>query len=151
MLRMISWSIVIWIMTLVAATLGCGPSGRELSDEQWLALQAAIQHERAEVGQQRDQLEADRRAWDARERSDAVVAAAISSGAMLICCTLPLIVLTLLIWPRQPEPADAIVSTLLIQDLAHQAEGNGDGNGDGNDPERLGSSPCRRRLGAKRS
>ena len=96
--------------------IGCGPSGRDLSDASWLQLQQDMQNERAEVGRQRDQLEADRREWDERERSEPVLAAVISSAALLFACVLPLLLLAGLLFQEQaPDSSDAACNELLDQ------------------------------------
>lgn len=133
--------------TLLLSILGCGPSGRKLSDEQWLALHAAVQKERngmqaerAEFARQRDRLEADRRNWDARARTEPVVAASISAASLVFCCSLPLILVALLLWPRRPEPADEAISELLISNLVQKADRTK------NDPKRIESKCDLRRL-----
>ena len=115
--------------TLLLCILGCGPSGRDLSDEKWLALHESVQKERhemqgerAEFARQRDLLEADRQKWDARARTEPVVAAAISAASLVLCCSLPLILVAVMLWPRPPEPAEEAISELLIEDLVHQVD-----------------------------
>lgn len=121
--------IMVVLTAVCCLTLGCGPSGRDLSDGQWLDLHSEVQRERndmqaerAEFARQRDLLEADRRQWDNRQRSEPVIAAAISSVALIACCSLPLILMIILIWPRPTEPADQVVSELLIDDMVHRAD-----------------------------
>ena len=121
--------ILVVLTAICCLALGCGPSGRDLSDRQWLDLHSEVQRERndmqaerAEFARQRDLLEADRRQWDNRQRSEPIIAAAISSVALIACCSLPLILMTILIWPRPTEPADQVVSELLIDDMVHQAD-----------------------------
>lgn len=112
-----------WIVVVSMLAAGCGPSPRELSDQQWLDLQQQMQQERAEVGQQRDQLEADRREWDRRERTEPVLAAVVVSAAMLIACGLPLIVVGILLWPRkEPPPSDAMCDVLIDEVALHVSE-----------------------------
>ena len=117
------------ISTLLLCILGCGPSGRDLSDEKWLALHESVQQERnemqserAEFARQRDLLEADRQKWEARARTEPIVAAAISAASLLICCSLPLILVALMLWPRTPEPAEEAISELLVEDLRRQVD-----------------------------
>ncbi|ELP35906.1 hypothetical protein RBSWK_00168 [Rhodopirellula baltica SWK14] len=83
-----------------------------------------MQNERAEVGRQRDQLDADRREWDERERSEPVLAAAISSAALLFACVLPLLLLAGLLFQEQaPDSSDAACNELLDQ-MADLTEAN---------------------------
>jgi hypothetical protein len=110
----IAWMIA---MALIFLLIGCGPSGRELSDQQWLGMQQDLQTERTEVGRQRDLLESDRREFDARERSDPIVAASISSAALLLCCCLPLVLVACLLWPRRSQPTDQDVHDVWIDDV----------------------------------
>ena len=138
--------------TLLLCILGCGPSGRDLSDEKWLALHESVQKERnemqgerAEFARQRDLLEADRQKWDARARTEPVVAATISAASLVICCSLPLILVALMLWPRPPEPAEEAISELLIQDLLNQADSTSD------DPQRIEGPQDRPRLKVPKS
>jgi hypothetical protein len=118
---MLAMVMIPWM--LIACSLsGCGPSGRDLSDQQWLEMQQQLHDERTEVGHQRDLLEADRRQWDDRERSEPVLAAVISASVLLVCCVLPLLLVGVLLWPRKPEPAFEAVCEILLDDvLAGQA------------------------------
>ena len=116
--------VVALLATISSITIGCGPSGRDLSDGQWLELQRKMQLERAEVGQQRDQLETDRREWDQRERHEPVVAAVISSAALLLVCGLPLLLVAVLLWPRHDPSADEAVCSVLIDEVVLQKISN---------------------------
>ena len=106
------------------------------SRRHWLSLQADLQAERSEIGRQRDLLEEDRRDWFARERNDSPVAAAIHAVGLLAACSLPLILVALLLWPRRADPGDDrdLVSEILIDDLvlkqshAWNPEDHGDAN-----------------------
>ncbi|MCM2370389.1 membrane or secreted protein [Rhodopirellula sp. ICT_H3.1] len=102
--------------------IGCGPSGRDLSDAQWLQLQSDLQRERTEVGRQRDQLEADRRQWDERERREPVLAATIDSSVRLLCCIAPVLVVVLLLWPRQAETPSEVACDVLLDELIVQRD-----------------------------
>ncbi|TWU59936.1 hypothetical protein Poly51_02090 [Rubripirellula tenax] len=117
--RPINGGILIAIGSLIV--IGCGPSGRDLSDQQWLEMQNDMQQERAEVGQQRDQLETDRREWDQRERSDAILAAVIASGGLLLACGLPLLVVAILLWPRPSPSSSEAVCDVLLDEVVQQA------------------------------
>jgi len=128
-----------WI--LIACVLsGCGPSGRDLSDAQWLGLQQDLQSERSEVGHQRDLLETDRREFDERERSEPVLAAVISSSVLLVCCLLPLVVVAVLLWPRPPEPDAETVCDIILDDVVTNMTSSE------SDSPRIAKSPHPRRL-----
>ena len=110
--------IMIVSMTLICTVLsGCGPTGRDLSDQQWLEMQQQLHAERSEVGHQRDLLEADRREWDERERSEPVLAAVISASVLLICSVLPLLLVGVLLWPGKPEQTSEAVCEILLDDV----------------------------------
>jgi hypothetical protein len=86
-----------------------------------LALQRQVQTERAEIGQQRDLLEKDRRDWATQRHRDPVVAAAITHVALLIACLLPLVLCWYLLH-RPAEPTDdRLVAEVLLQDLLVEA------------------------------
>jgi len=110
----IAWMIA---MTLIFLLIGCGPSGRDLSDQQWLGMQEDLQSECTEVGRQRDLLETDRREFDTRERNDPILAASISSAALLLCCCLPLVLVAFLLWPRRSQPTDQDVHDVWLDDV----------------------------------
>ena len=110
--------IMIVSMTLICTVLsGCGPTGRDLSDQQWLEMQQQLHHERSEVGHQRDLLEADRREWDERERREPVLAAVITASVLLICSVLPLLLVGILLWPGKSEPTSEAVCEILLDDV----------------------------------
>ena len=105
------------------------------SRNQWLSLHEDLQTERSEIGRQRDLLEDDRRDWAARQRSDPIIAAAINAAGLLAACSLPLILMALLLWPRKPEPAsdrDAVCDILvdeLVTDALRIDRDPGEGSG----------------------
>jgi hypothetical protein len=85
--------------------------------EEMVALQRNLQADQAAVGQQRDQLEGERRDLAAKRRLDPIIAAAITNLGLLAVCALPLVLCWYLLHPRV-EPADAqIVAEVLLQDL----------------------------------
>ncbi len=130
------------LLLLMAMTLvGCGPptveervwqmrddlqSQQTQINEQAARLDAQrtdILAAAREVGQQRDQLETDRREFEARERRDFLLAAAMSSGTLLLCCGLPVLALVLLAWPRKATDAEIEASDVLIEHLQRQHVG----------------------------
>lgn len=79
-----------------------------------LEIEQATQRERAELFVARDQLEADRRTWAERERSDPIIAEAINNGFMIVVCCLPLLLMVLLVLPtRNDVPAELICEALI--------------------------------------
>ncbi len=130
------------VLCLMTCTLSaCGPSGRDLSDAQWLELQQDLQDERTEVGHQRDMLETDRREWDERERSEPVLAAVISSSVLLICCLLPLVLIGVLMWPRRSDTSSDVVCEVLLDDAIAQIV-----NSTAHDSHRIADTQAPRRL-----
>lgn len=123
-----SLMLIIVVMIPSVITTGCGPSGRDLSDRQWLDLQKQLQDERAEVGRQRDQLETDRREWDRRQRRDMLLAESISAAGSVAGVLIPLILATVLLWPR-PEVTPPEVCDVLIDQIITQSAGNLTGPG----------------------
>lgn len=114
--RLIALETTIFAVVILNAT-GCGPSGRDLSDRQWLDMQQGLQAERAEIGRQRDYLESDRREFDDRERSDPILAATITSASLLMCCCLPLLIVAVLLWPRRTQATDQDVHDAWMDDV----------------------------------
>ncbi|TWU33818.1 hypothetical protein [Novipirellula artificiosorum] len=132
-------AVLVWIPIIIVLS-GCGPSGRDLSDLQWLEIQQALQDERAEVGKQRDLLEADRREFDERERSEPVLAAVISASALLICCSLPLLLVAVLLWPRKREQESQAVCEAMLDEVVTVR------NLTSGDTKRISASPTPKRL-----
>ncbi|WP_404308205.1 membrane or secreted protein [Neorhodopirellula lusitana] len=116
LLRLIVLKMAISAVVIMIVT-GCGPSGRDLSDRQWLDMQQGLQAERAEVGRQRDYLESDRREFNNRERSDPILAATITSASLLMCCCLPLLMVAVLLWPRRSHATDQDVHDAWMDDV----------------------------------
>lgn len=85
--------------------------------EEIISLQRDIQSESAEVGQQRDQLEEDRRNLAAQRRTDPIVAATIMQVGMVLACILPLIVCWYLLRRSPCEADDAAITEVLIEKL----------------------------------
>ena len=85
--------------------------------QETIALQRDIQTERAEVGQQRDQLEEDRRDLAAQRRADPIIAAAVTQVGIVVACILPLVLCWYLLVREQSQPDDATVTEVLIEDL----------------------------------
>lgn len=104
----IGWSLLLLLV------IGCGPSGRDLSDSQWLELQQNVQDERMEIGRQRDLLERDRSVWNEREHNEPIIAAVISSAVLLFCCSPPLLLVGRLLRSQDTgQDTDAVCNVLL--------------------------------------
>jgi hypothetical protein len=83
------------------------------------ALQRDLQQSQAEVGRQRDQLEAERRQIAADRYWDAILVNAIPAAAGLIACLLPLVLCWLLLRrPTQDHETDQALAEFLVQELA---------------------------------
>ena len=102
--------------------VGCRPSGRDLSDAQWLQLQQDVQQERAEIGRQRDLLESDRREWNEREYSEPILAAVITSSVLLACCLLPLLLTACVLRSRESDQDSEAVCDLVIDEVLHLSD-----------------------------
>jgi len=85
-----------------------------------VTLHREVQQERAEFGKQRDSLEADRRELASQRQRDSLTAAAITTGGLLVCCVLPLVLCWYLL-QRPNDPADDHqVVEVLLEDLVAQ-------------------------------
>ncbi len=146
------------IAALVVPMIGCGPSGHHLDEDewdqvfgmpaentkaaselvqrdaesrqQWLSLHEDLQAERTEIGHQRDLLEGDRRTWAERERDDPIIAAAIGAFGLIFACSLPLVLIALLIWPRKAEDSSGATCEILVGDLVSESGRLNHGGGD---------------------
>lgn len=111
-------------LTLVVSMVGCDDGGDSgLSEQQvdsMLGMQESLHGEREELGRQRDQLEQDRRTWDARQRLDPIIAAAVEHSGLLLACCLPLLLVAVLLWPRRANEVDDGVSDLLIEEITSE-------------------------------
>lgn len=113
-------------MGLVAAVVvigivGCPETRSTLKGTQvdaFLDVQQALADEQAALGKGRDDLEADRRTWASRQRSDPIIAFAIQSAAILIACCLPLVLVAFLLWRGGEDSSDDdLTETMLIEML----------------------------------
>ena len=62
------------------------------SRRQWIRIKRDIEQKAAEIGRQRDALEAERRAIAAQRNRDPIIAAAIESIGLIVACLIPLCV-----------------------------------------------------------
>jgi len=85
-----------------------------------VTLHREVQQERAKFGRQRDSLEADRRELASQRQWDSLTAASITTGGLLVCCVLPLVLCWYLL-QRPADPADDHqVVEVLMEDLVAQ-------------------------------
>ena len=85
--------------------------------EEMVALQRDLQADQAAIGQQRDQLEGERKEIAAKRRLDPIIAAAIANVGLLAVCALPLVLCWYLLHPRVEPADDQVVAEVLLQDL----------------------------------
>ena len=109
------------ILALTLPMVGCGggrPSGlTEPQVDQMLDLQQNVQVKQNDLNRQRDQLEEDRRTWDARARRDPIIAKAVEYAGLMIACCLPLALILVLVWPRTEEPDTDVVCDILVEEI----------------------------------
>ncbi len=84
---------------------------------EWIGLQRDLQADLAQVGQQRDALESERRAIAAHRHRDPILAAAIESCGLIVACLVPLLAAVYALRKTAEEPLDARAATQLIHEL----------------------------------
>ena len=86
------------------------------------ALQRDLQQDQAEVGQQRDQLEQDRRDMAHQRHRDPLIAAAITNLGLVLACLLPLVLCFVILRSLQDPDADeeALTEFLVHEIVAEQ-------------------------------
>jgi len=113
-------------VVVVLGIVGCRETRSTLTGTQvdsFLSVQQTLADEQAALGQARDELEADRRTWASRERSDPIIAVSIQSAAMLIACCLPMVLVAFLLWKGEDAPTEVdATETLLIELLDDKPE-----------------------------
>src|SRR6056297_3614329 len=86
------------------ATVGCSRDPPKLTKEQIDRLfqtQHAVAEEQAALGRGRDALEEDRRRWAERSRRDPIIAMSLEAAAMLVACSLPMLIVGILLATRR--------------------------------------------------
>jgi hypothetical protein len=84
---------------------------------EWIELRRELQVNLAEVGQQRDTLEAERRSIAADRHRDPILAAAIETCGLIVACLVPLLAAVYALRKTAEAPLDASVATQLIHEL----------------------------------
>jgi len=90
------------------------------SRQEMVTLHREVQAERAEFGKQRDSLEVDRRKLASQRQWDSLTAASITTGGLLICCVLPLVLCWYLLQRPEDPGDDHQVVEVLLEDLVAQ-------------------------------
>jgi len=86
--------------------------------EELVVLQHDLRADQAEIGHQRDQLEAERRQIAEQRYRDPLVAAAIANVGLVLACLLPLIVVVYVLWAvGRSRQSDDAVTELLVEEL----------------------------------
>ena len=83
-----------------------------------LAAQKDLQGQQAEVGRQRDQLEAERNEIAKNRHWDPIIAQAITGVGVLLACLLPLVLAWQLLRTAHEEKEDPELTEILIEELA---------------------------------
>jgi hypothetical protein len=82
-------------------------------------LQRDLRSDQAEIGCQRDKMEAERREIAANRFRDPIVAAVITDIGIVLACLLPLAVCVYVLWSaRRAGESDSAVVELLVEELA---------------------------------
>jgi hypothetical protein len=86
--------------------------------EELTTLQHDLRSDQAEIGHQRDQLEAERRGIAAQRNRDPIIAAAIMNTGLVLACLLPLLVCVYVLWcVGKSRDSDEAVTELLVEEL----------------------------------
>jgi Flp pilus assembly protein TadB len=84
-------------------------------------VQRGAQQSQAEVGRQRDELEAERRQIAQQRHRDPLIASAITTVGLVLACLLPLLLAAYILHCVQgPGVADAAVTEVLVRELVSE-------------------------------
>ena len=121
------------VAVVIVGVVGCPETRSTLKGTQvdaFLDVQQTIANEQAALGKGRDALEADRRTWASRQRSDPIIAVSIQSAAILIACCLPMVLVAFLLYRGEDDSFDDdLTETMLIEILEQE-------------PKRLSKKEC---------
>lgn len=90
------------------------------SRKELIALQRDLQAQQAEIGSQRDSLEAERKALTQERWHESVLAAVVVGFGELLVGALPLILCWYLLHGLQHEPSDDALTELLVEKIASE-------------------------------
>ena len=89
------------------------------SRSETIALQRDLQHGQTELGQQRDQLESDRRGFADQRNRDPIIANTLTVLGTIIACLLPLVLgIYLASGLRDPSQVDSTLTEILVDEIA---------------------------------
>ena len=89
--------------------------------EKLMALQEGLRMDQADVGRQRDQLEAERRDIAAQRNRDPIIASTLMQIGLILACLVPLVLCGYLIHSlRSARDSDADVVELLVEELVSE-------------------------------
>jgi hypothetical protein len=86
--------------------------------QELVAMERGLQAERATVGQQRDQLEVERRQLASARQRESLLGEALAGGATLLACLLPLVLCWYLLHGLRSQNQDEALGELLVMELA---------------------------------
>jgi hypothetical protein len=86
--------------------------------QELVAMERGLQAERATVGQQRDQLEVERRQLASARQRESLLREALAGGATLLACLLPLVLCWYLLHGLRSQNHDEALGELLVMELA---------------------------------
>ncbi|MBI2823133.1 MAG: hypothetical protein HYX69_00415 [Planctomycetia bacterium] len=89
-----------------------------IARKETLSLQRGLQVEQFRIGQQRDELEAERRQVSEQRHRESILAAVLSDLGLTLACLLPLVLCAYLLHGLRHEPSDRELSDLLVAELA---------------------------------
>jgi hypothetical protein len=88
--------------------------------QELLAMQHDLQEQQAQIGQERDKLEAERRGLAGQRLWDSALAAAITDAVLVLACLAPLVLCWYVLRAVRGESNDAIVAEVLVEELASE-------------------------------
>ena len=119
-------SLIAIAVAVAVAVVGCSRDPPELTTEQIDQLfqtQHAVAEEQAALGRGRDALEEDRRRWAERSRRDPIIAMSLEGAAMLIACSLPMLIVGILLATRRHvQDVDPAETLHMIEVMAGEPE-----------------------------
>lgn len=105
---------------VLVGVVGCPETRSTLTGTQvdaFLGVQQTLADEQAALGRGRDDLEADRRTWASRQRSDPIIAMSIQSAAILIACCLPMVLVAFLFWRGEHASTELDATEAMLIEL----------------------------------